>query len=241
MILELTYARGMQLWLDGQAPDNADNKGWSIGEEDDHLTFSKYDGSPLTIGQHKIIGLKSDVPFDEVNGDNLPKRLTLLFADNTSPITMAVTHYAWGDPDAEWPVKVKLTNGDLIDVDEITLFLRASAGILENVEPERIVEAPWEPPFDVNERFEPKPAPDCVKSYDVYASYDGNAPSSKSVIACSSPELAKAVADLIKTRYDHLCFCDGYEWWKTWAIAESVCKRDSIVCSIAEAKERLAN
>lgn len=133
MILELTYARGMRLWIDGQLPTA---KHWSItrlprlSEIDDAPLETAWefstDGSPLEIGGLRVTGLKTDCPFCDTYDGHTPTSLVLML-EGGAELTFKVTNYAWGDHDEEEPTNVTLVNGETIEIDEITLYLRAES------------------------------------------------------------------------------------------------------------------
>lgn len=120
MILELTYARGMRLWLDGK---KSSQKGWSYGEDiEDPKIIEFGDGDGIKIGKDTLLRLRTDVPLNE----GVPTKVFLTFK-NRPPLALNVVRAESGDPDDETrnPVRVTLSNGKKIKVDEITLFLRA--------------------------------------------------------------------------------------------------------------------
>lgn len=93
--------------------------------------------------------------------------------------------------------------------------------------------------IEPTQHFEPIAEPG-VTAYAVYADYDGNASDSSHVMLLSNRELAKAVLPIIAKDYDHLSVSDGWEWAKSWRIAETIARRGDVLCSLAEAQEWLA-
>jgi len=124
MVFEMACARGTRIWLNGESSKTR----WSSAQDGNTLKTND-----LVIGQRKVdevevIGPESD-DNDPLIGSYyvfrkalVPNEIVLRTAKETwrGPVLITVT----GDEDSE--TKVTLYNGETFDVDEITLYLRAT-------------------------------------------------------------------------------------------------------------------
>jgi hypothetical protein len=127
-VLELTLNRGMRLWLDGQIPTNK----WCCGEMGDdedntiplHGENTGIAGHPVKLGCYNVLGLHSDVHFDDLGDAGDPKTITLLCVGGYKK-EFKVTDCLSGSEEGG-DVPVKLHNGQTIDIDPYTLYIRAT-------------------------------------------------------------------------------------------------------------------
>jgi hypothetical protein len=114
MILEIVHARGLTILIDGQRPAERD---WGYGNDDSGFLI---DGG-LKFKDITINTIASNVPFDEVEPDNLPNWITI-----NDDRKFKVDKVVRGDPDNEEATTVTLANGETIEIDEITLYIKAT-------------------------------------------------------------------------------------------------------------------
>jgi len=125
MIFEMACYRGTIVWLDGETSATR----WSCGTEGNTLTSTN-----LQIGTHRVEEIEViGPPHDDCDPDVgafhvfekalIPKEIELRTANGKwrGPVTAVVTN-----PDPEAAKVVKLANGEEYEIDEITLYLRAT-------------------------------------------------------------------------------------------------------------------
>lgn len=131
MILELTYARGMRLWIDGAKA----KKGWSYCEgcyndEIDPRVIefddprSKKEG--IKVGDHRLLRIRTDVALNN-DQNRRPEALFATFqdvAEEELEVEFEVVTCASAHPNGE-PLVVTTVSNKVLKIDEITLYLMA--------------------------------------------------------------------------------------------------------------------
>ena len=120
MVIELIQARGIRAWLNGQQPIT----GWqfdSDGKGNMDITSLQFpDAQPITkISLDKPL---VDIVLNDPQSE--PTIVDVQFADSNK-MTLKVSQVVIGDYRMEEPLKVKLVNGQIIDIDEVSVYVKA--------------------------------------------------------------------------------------------------------------------
>lgn len=131
MQIEYYDCRTVGLLIDGQQP-LVGNDGWSVGQTDDERGWTcqtNYpESKPLPFktawGSMGVTEIRFDHQgYDDQVCPNDPKEIRLTLEDGTV-LKGKVTKVVVGDPEKA-PKKVKMVSGDKLEVDEITIYVRA--------------------------------------------------------------------------------------------------------------------
>lgn len=136
-VLELVCARGVRVWLDGEAPE----KSWSCGVDNsvlttDELKIDNWDIERIEVlGQKHVVGDPSIGAYFVFDEAIVPETIKMSVTDKYDyqhQLRGRVTNVATGSSDG--PKVVRMENGEDFEVDEFSLYIRAELTII-----------PWNP------------------------------------------------------------------------------------------------
>lgn len=115
MVIELKMARGWRIWVNGIQPVGT----WDIDDGEQPFELMQ-DGKPLKVNGVEIDRITFETDPDSWGQSN-PSTATVRVdgEDNEAHINVL----AWGT-DANGPIAVQLFNGEMLEVDEITAYVR---------------------------------------------------------------------------------------------------------------------